>query len=91
MHDGHREPTRPIAGSGQPTRSIFVGDLSFFCDEQNLVDLFSRYGVVLSTEVKRGKYLDSLMHGFVEMESTDDARTAILELHDQKFMGRPMR
>ena len=73
-------------------RTLFVGDLSFFCDESHLRDLFSSYGEVLNVEIKRGKATgDSLMHGFVELESEPIAELAMNELSNKKFMGRRLR
>jgi RNA recognition motif-containing protein len=72
-------------------KSLFVGDLSFFCSEDDLLQLFRRFGNVKAVEIKRGKFGDSLMHGFVEMESNEAAELAIATLNDFKFMGRRMR
>lgn len=73
-------------------RTLFVGDLSFFCNEDDIRALFSAYGEVLNVEIKRGKATgDSLMHGFVEMESEFIAETAMNTLAHTKFMGRKLR
>jgi RNA recognition motif-containing protein len=72
--------------------ALFVGDLSFFCIEENLYDLFSGCGRVVNVEIKRGKATgDSLMHGFVEMDSDQALDSAINTLNGQKFMGRKIR
>lgn len=71
--------------------SLFVGDLSFFCSETDLSSLFGQYGQVVSSQLKRGRSGDSLMHGFVEMESHEQADVARVTLTDKKFMGRRMR
>lgn len=75
-----------------PMRTLFVGDLSFFCEDDDLRKLFSGYGQVISVEIKRGKATgDSLMHGFVEMDSEESAENALNQLRNQKFLGRRMR
>jgi RNA recognition motif-containing protein len=72
--------------------ALFVGDLSFFCAEKDLRDLFSNYGTVQRIEIKRGKATgDSLMHGFVEMDSPASVERALNALHGTKFMGRNLR
>lgn len=73
------------------TRSLFVGDLSFFCKEHDLNMLFSTVGYVIGVDIKRGRSGDSLMHGFVEMESEEIAEAALFRFNDFKFMGRKMR
>lgn len=73
------------------TKSLFVGDLSFFCTEVDLGPLFAKFGNLASLEVKRGRHGDSLMHGFVEYELESSAQVAIAELNNRKFMGRCMR
>lgn len=71
---------------------IYVGDLSFFCLEEHLSNLFSHYGRVVKSEVKRGKATgDSLLHGYVEMESPLAAKSAFTNLQGMKFMGRRLR
>lgn len=75
----------------QTTRSLFVGDLSFFCTEIELAGAFSRFGEVLNTEVKRSRGGDSLMHGFVDFAHESNALLAIQHMNGQKFMGRKLK
>lgn len=70
--------------------TIFVGDLSFFCTEENLESLFSSFGVVRSAIIRRGKGGENLQYGFVQMEESE-ARKAVAQLKGQKFMGRKLR
>jgi len=73
-------------------KTLFVGNLSYFCIDANLMDLFAPYGLVESIEIKRGKETgDCLMHGFVEMGSLEAAEAAAMELNGRKFMGRRIR
>ena len=72
--------------------TLFVGDLSFFCNEEDIRKLFSTYGTVLHSEIKRGKATgDSLMHGFIEMDTETAAENAMRALSNEKFMGRRIR
>ena len=74
------------------SRIVYVGDLSFFCFEDQLFSLFSRHGRVIKVEVKRGKATgDSLLHGFVEMDSPASVEKVLANLQGIKFMGRKMR
>lgn len=70
--------------------TIFVGDLSFFCEEQDLHHLFSNYGLVSSVIVRRGKEGNSLQFAFVIMNEPE-AVLACSSLNGQKFMGRKLR
>lgn len=71
--------------------SLFVGDISFFCTEADLVRLFEPYGRVLHVEVRRNAAGESLRHGFAELASVDAAQHAINDLHFSKYMGRRIR
>lgn len=85
----HRKQAHDAREAG---REIFVGDLSFFCREQDLVHLFSRFGPVERAIIRYGENKKrSLMFGFVRMESPEDALLAMQELNQFLFMGRYIR
>ena len=71
---------------------IFIGDLSFFCHENDIFQLFSQYGQVMEVRIKKsegnGK---SLMFGFVKMESLEAADEVIRQLNGIMFMGRLLK
>lgn len=92
MH-GHFQSAQRMAASmsSQPTRSLFVGDLSFFCTEVDLVEAFSCFGEILNCEIKRSRGGDSLMHGFVDFAREADACRAIQHMNGRKFMGRKLK
>lgn len=69
--------------------NIYVGNLSFQCKDQELIDLFENYGEVVSVKIISDKYTGKPRgFAFVEMEDDDDARDAIEELHETEFLGR---
>lgn len=71
---------------------VFVGDLSFFCKEYDLYDLFSRFGYVLKTRIKRSERdTRTLMYGFVVMQKLEEAQRAVEALHGFRFLGRDIR
>jgi len=82
-------------GDGEPitdaSRTLFVGDLSYFCKDEHLIELFGPFGPVIKAHVRRGATGDSLMHGFVAVESPDCAQLAIERLNGYEFMGRNIR
>ncbi len=75
-----------------PCVELFVGDLSFFCNEHHLVELFSPFGKIIETVISRSDTGGhSLLHGFIKMANMKDAETAADKLNDQQFMGRMLR
>ena len=71
---------------------IYIGNLSFQAEQEDLLDLFSQYGEVKSASLpldretgrKRG-------FGFVEMNSDQDEQKAIDDLQNVEWMGRMIR
>lgn len=72
------------------TVSIFIGDLSYFCVEADLIRLCEQFGTVTSAIVRRGRHGDTLHYAFVKMASAD-AHETIRRLQGLKFLGRPIR
>ena len=64
---------------------LFVGNLSRSVDDEQLKELFSKYGEVLKIKIIRGSAF-----GFVEMADEDAAKTAIKELNGSTFKGLTM-
>jgi hypothetical protein len=71
---------------------VFVGDLSYFCEEKDLHELFSQYGTVDNCRIVRNDNKNrSLMFGFVCMSSEKEAQAVAKLLHNQTFLGRAMK
>ena len=72
--------------------TIYIGNLSFQAEQEDLVDLFSQYGEVKKASLpldretgrKRG-------FAFVEMSQDADEQKAIDDLQDVEWMGRMIR
>jgi hypothetical protein len=70
---------------------LYVGNLSFDATESDLFDLFSGVGQVKNAEIVSHKYTQkSKGFAFVAMNTIDEARRAVTELHDKEFMGRKL-
>lgn len=70
---------------------LYVGNLSFQATENDLSELFSGVGTVASAEVVTHRATErSKGFAFVQMQSIDEAKRAVRELHDQEFMGRKL-
>ena len=72
-------------------KNIFVGNLPWRTDDQELENLFSQYGEVISAKVISDRETGrSRGFGFVEMED-DAALEAIENLNGQEMDGREIR
>jgi RNA recognition motif-containing protein len=74
------------------TAKIYVGNLPYTCDEQQLRDLFGSDGrnvadVAIITDRMTGQPRG---FAFVNMVSDDDAKRAIDALHGSQFGGRTL-
>ncbi len=70
--------------------NIYVGNLSWTMTEQDLADLFTPFGEVVSSKIVTDKFNGnrSKGFGFVEMSDDEAGRTAISQLNDTDIMGR---
>ncbi|MBF0227218.1 MAG: RNA-binding protein [Desulfobacterales bacterium] len=69
--------------------NIFVGNLSRDVTDEDLKELFLKYGEVTSANVIRDKFNgQSRGFGFVEMPSKTAAQSAITELNGKDVKGR---
>jgi RNA recognition motif-containing protein len=70
---------------------LYVGNLSFNATESDLVDLFNGVGHVQNAEVVSYKHNQrSKGFAFVQMQTVDEAKRAVSELHDKEFLGRKL-
>jgi RNA recognition motif-containing protein len=71
--------------------NIYVGNLSWSCTNEDLMQLFSQHGqvsraqVILDRETGRSRGF-----GFVEMPSEAEAQAAVAALNNFSFQGRPL-
>ena len=70
---------------------LYVGNLSYDATESDLFDLFNGVGRVQNAEVVSNRYTQrSKGFAFVQMQTTDEAKRAVKELHDKEFLGRKL-
>ncbi len=87
----HSCPGIPSIPRSQPNE-IFVGNLSFFCTERDLFDLFFPYGHVTNVRITRNDHKNrSLMFGFIAFASAQEAREMVKVFDRHLFMGRCLR
>lgn len=71
---------------------LYVGNLSYSTEREDLQDLFSQQGTVNSVNVIVDRDTGrSKGFGFVEMASEADANAAIEKFDGYEFMGRALR
>ena len=70
---------------------LYVGNLSFDATESDLFDLFNGVGHVQNAEVVSYRHNQrSKGFAFVQMQTIEEAKRAVEELHDKEFLGRKL-
>lgn len=71
--------------------NMYVGNLSFDINDEELRAAFEAFGQVASATVIKDKYSgESRGFGFVEMPSQEEAKAAIESLNGQELKGRKL-
>lgn len=71
--------------------NIYIGNLNYRVNENDLKEIFEEYGVVNSVEIITDKYSGrSKGFGFVEMENSLAGNKAIDELNGATYENREM-
>ena len=84
-------PTRKPESVEVTTPRLYVGNLSFEATESDLFELFNGVGQVQNAEVVTYKHNErSKGFAFVQMQSIEEAKRAVAELHDKEFLGRKL-
>ena len=90
-----RNGTQPSRPARKPERievtspRLYVGNLSFDATESDLFELFNGVGHVQNAEVVSYRHNQrSKGFAFVQMQTIDEAKRAVEELHDKEFLGR---
>jgi RNA recognition motif-containing protein len=70
---------------------LYVGNLSYDTTNESLEQLFAEFGSVRSAQVIQDRDTGrSKGFGFVEMADDNAARTAMSQLNEKDFGGRPL-
>ena len=84
-------PARQPESVEVTTPRLYVGNLSFEATESDLFELFNGVGQVENAEVVTYRHNQrSKGFAFVQMQTVDEAKRAVLELHDKEFLGRKL-
>jgi len=72
--------------------NIYVGNLSYNVDEEDLKKLFEKYGEVKSAKLIMDKETESSKgFGFIEMENDEEAKKALEKLNGSEVNGRHIK
>src|SRR5207245_9218456 len=92
-----RNGTQPSRPTRKPERvevtspRLYVGNLSFDATESDLFELFNGVGHVQNAEIVSYRHNQrSKGFAFVQMQTIDEAKRAVEELHEKEFLGRKL-
>ncbi|KAG9025234.1 hypothetical protein FRB95_010394, partial [Tulasnella sp. JGI-2019a] len=85
------DPSAVGGGSGSGSKSIFVGNLPFQCQWQDLKDLFRQVGPVVRADVALGPDGRSRGFGTVLFQSESDADKAVTLFHGYEYNNRALK
>ena len=92
--NGSQQQTRPARKPEAievTSPRLYVGNLSFDATESDLFELFNGVGHVQNAEVVSYRHNQrSKGFAFVQMQTIDEAKRAVEELHDKEFLGRKL-
>lgn len=73
-------------------KKIYVGNMNYSTNEDQIGDLFAEYGDVVSVKIITDRYTNqSKGFGFIEMDDDSAAEAAISALDGKEFMNRQLR
>lgn len=73
-------------------RTLFLGDLPIFCTEEDLYQLFSRFGDLYEVRLKRDQITNrSLSYGFIKFVTPISAEMARDQLDGHILHGRAIK
>ena len=76
----------------KPSFALFLGDLSIFCTESDVQEVFAPFGEIVSVKLQRSKD-DSrgLSYGFISFTTKSAAAAAMNNVNGFVLKGRPLR
>jgi RNA recognition motif-containing protein len=93
-HNGSQQQPRPARKPEAievTSPRLYVGNLSFDATESDLFELFNGVGHVQNAEVVSYRHNQrSKGFAFVQMQTIEEAKRAVQELHDKEFLGRKL-
>jgi RNA recognition motif-containing protein len=76
---------------GNSLTTLFLGDLSAYCSETDILKLFKNFGPIEYIQVKHPPLKPHLCYGFVKFHYRSSAEAALATLNGTIVIGRPLR
>lgn len=70
--------------------NVYIKNLDSEINDEELKELFGKYGKITSAVVQKDEEGKSRGFGFVNYENYEDARKAVAELHDKEYKGKTL-
>jgi polyadenylate-binding protein len=72
-----------------PSTTLFLGDLSIFCQESNIYEFFQSFGPIERVEIKKNDHTGPhLSYAFIKFKFSHSAELALNTMNGALFMGR---
>jgi RNA recognition motif-containing protein len=87
-------PPPPPPDSGpipESKKKLYVGNIVYSWTEEDLRQVFSAFGTVISARVPQNDKGQSKGFGFVEFSTEEEAAKAVAEMDDKQFGGRTLK
>lgn len=92
MEETMFETNKFIDNKVSEKHSLFLGDLSIYCDEKDIAAAFAPYGNIVDIRIQRSKETSrALSYGFIEFDTEESAAVALREMNYFLLKGRPLR
>jgi hypothetical protein len=72
--------------------TLFLGDLSILCNEQEIIDAFICFGEIVEVKIKKSEeFRKNLSYGFIKFTTSQAAEKALIDMNGKVLRGRPLR
>lgn len=87
--DSGAQRSKPLS---QKSDTVFVGNISFECDDNALREAFEGFGNIIGVRLPTDRETGNLKgYGYVQFDSEDAAETAVNEMNGYELLGRGLR
>lgn len=92
-HSGELSQNHNQNQNMQQSRTLFLGDLSLYCTEKEIFQVFTSFGPIVSIHLKRVPQgpATHLSYGFVRFQHRYSAENAMISMQGALLFGRPLR
>jgi RNA recognition motif-containing protein len=80
-----------MAGSSANSTTLFLGDLSAYCTDADVLGIFKNFGPIEYIQIKHPPLKPHLCYGFVKFHYRESAEMALNALNGIILLGRPLR